>query len=98
LETYGQPGENIDEFSDRTLKNPEFWSSTVTDTILRFTAGIIAALAVGTLIVATAPVSVPIAILMTIGISVLVGAGFQSIGLNKQMDKAITSAFGWVEP
>jgi hypothetical protein len=88
LETCGQPGENIDEF----------WGSTVTDIILGFTAGIIASAAVGALIVATASVSVPKAILMTVGISVLVGAGFQSIGLDKQMGKAITPAFGWVEP
>lgn len=72
------------EFGDATVKNPDFWVSTVVDSTVSIVVGASAAALVGGIIVITgAVVALPVAIVATAVVGVAIGFGVEASGFTQ---------------
>jgi hypothetical protein len=105
---YGWGSSSLEELSDRTVKNQDYWSSTVADTIVGIGAGLAAAaLVAGTIVglvalgfaaAATAPVWLTVG--ATVVVASLIGVACTNFGVDDyvkgQVDNVIDSVQSWL--
>lgn len=99
---YGWGSKNIDDFANRTVKNQDFWASTIGDTVVGMATGALAAgivalgmLALPAAVVATAPVWG--VVLATAGVAALIGIGLSAAGVNTNAKIVANAGIDWVQ-
>lgn len=86
---YGKDATSLDDFSDKTLENREFWVSTAVDTAISVAIGAVAAVAAVAILGATAPVWGTV--LLAAGIATGAGVLLDAAGLPKFIKDSVNA-------
>jgi len=91
LWTFGTNPEEGATFWDRTVRNREFWVSTVVDVAVSVAVGVAAAAIVGAVVAATTPVWLAVAV--TAGLGLVLGALVEASGLPDALKHSANALF-----
>jgi len=102
---YGWGSTSVDDFSNRTLENQDFWASTLADTVVGVATGLAAAAIVGGTILGltalglTAAATAPVWLVVgaTALVAAAIGVGLSNLGVNEALEGVFNQGIDWTQ-